>query len=42
MYVLDSEEADGDAYIGHDGAALDGEDGIGLVGAGVTEEMEDM
>ena len=40
--VLDSEEADEDASINHDGAALDEEDGSGLVGAGVTEEVEYM
>ena len=40
--VLDSEEADEDASISHDGAALDEEDGSGLVGAGVAEEVEYM
>ena len=34
--VLDSEEAADDASIDHDDAALDEEDGSGLVGAGVT------
>ena len=37
--VLDSEEASEDAYIDHDGADLDEEDGSGLIGAGVTEEV---
>ena len=40
--VFDSEEAAQDASIDHGGAALDEEDGGGLVGAGVTEELEDM
>ena len=39
--VLDYDEADEDASIDHDGDALDEEDGIVLVGAGVTEEVED-
>ena len=40
--VLDSEEESEDASIVHDDAALDKEDGSGLVGAGVTEEVGDM
>ena len=40
--VLDSEEASEDAYIDHDYAALDEDDGSGLVGAGVTEYVGDM
>ena len=40
--VLDSEEAAEDASIDHDGDTLDGDYGSGLVGAGVTEEVEDM
>ena len=40
--VLDSEEADEDTSIVHDDAAFDEEDGSGLVGAGVTEEVQDM
>ena len=40
--VLDSEEADEDSSIVHDDAVLDEEDGIGLVGAGVTKEVGDM
>ena len=40
--VLDSEEEAEDASIDNDGAALDEEDGIGLVRAGVTEEVGDM
>ena len=40
--VLDSEEAAEDASIIHDDAALDEEDGSGLVGAVVTEEVGDM
>ena len=40
--VIDFEEVDEDASIDHDGAALDEEDGSGLLGAGVTEELEDM
>ena len=39
--VLDSEEAAEDAAIDHDDSALDEEDGSGLVGAGVTEEVGD-
>ena len=35
--VLDSEEAAEDYSIDYDSAALDEEDGIGLVGEGVTE-----
>ena len=34
--VLDSEEADEYASIFHDSADFDEEDGIGLVGAGIT------
>ena len=34
--VFDSEEAAEDASINHDDAALDEEDGSGLVGVGVT------
>ena len=37
--VLDSEEADKDASIDHDDAALDEEDGSGLLWAGVTEDV---
>ena len=37
--VLDSEEAAEDASIVHYDDALDEEDGSGLVGAGVTEEV---
>ena len=40
--VLDSDEADDDASIVHDDYNLDEEDGIGLVGAGITEEEGDM
>ena len=40
--VLDSKKADEDASIYHDGAASDEEDGGGLVGVGVTEEVGDM
>ena len=40
--VLDSEEADYDASIVHDDADFDEEDGSGLVGAGVTEEVQDI
>ena len=40
--VLDSEEAAADASIVNDDADLDEEDGSGLVGAGVTEEVGDM
>ena len=40
--VLDSEEAYEDDFIDHYDAALDEEDGGGLVGAGVTEEVGDM
>ena len=40
--VLDSEEAAEDASIDHDDAALDEEYGSGLLGAGVTEEVQDM
>ena len=42
VYILDSEEAAEFACIYHDGVALDEEDGSGLVGTGVTEEVEDM
>ena len=40
--VLESEEAAEDASIVHDDADFDEEDGSGLVGAGVTEEVQDM
>ena len=40
--VLDSEEAAEDASIVHDDAAFDEEDGSGLVGSVVTEEVQDM
>ena len=40
--VLDSGEADVDASIDHDDVYLDEEYVSGLVGAGVTEEVEDM
>ena len=40
--VLDSEEADEDASIVRDDDAFDEEDGSGLVGSGVTEEVQDM
>ena len=40
--VLDYEEAAEDASIVHDDADFDEEDGSGLVGAGVTEEVQDM
>ena len=40
--VLDSEEAAYDASIVHADAAFDKEDGSGLVGAGVTEEVQDI
>ena len=40
--VLDYEEAAEGASIDHDGAASDEEDESGLVGAGVTEEVEDI
>ena len=36
VYVLDSEEEAEDYSIDHDDAALDKEDGTGLVGEGVT------
>ena len=42
VYVFDSEEADEDSYINHYGAALNEDCGSGLVGAGVTGEVEDM
>ena len=42
IYALDSEEADQYASIGHDTASLYEEDGSGLVGKGVTEEVKDM
>ena len=42
IYALDSEEADQYASIGHDTASLYEEDGSGLVGAGVTEELRYM
>ena len=37
--VLDSDEVAEDASIDHYSAALDEEDGSGLLGAGVTEEV---
>ena len=37
--VPDSEEAAEDDFIVHDDAAFDEDDGSGLVGAGVTEEV---
>ena len=40
--VLDSEESAEYSSIYHDVDALDEEGGSGLVGAGVTEEVEDM
>ena len=40
--VLDSEEEYEDAYIVHDDTAFDEEDGSGLVGSGVTEEVGNM
>ena len=40
--VPDSEEAAEDSSIVHDGVAFDEEDGSGLVGAVVTEEVQDM
>ena len=40
--VLDYKEAAEDASINHDDAYLDEEDGSGLAGAGVTEEVGDM
>ena len=40
--VLDSEEAAEDASIVHDAAAEIEEDGSGLVGVGLTEEVQDM
>ena len=40
--VIDYEEADEDDSIDKYGAASDEEDGSGLVGVGVTEEVEDM
>ena len=40
--ILDSEEAAEDVSIIHDDAAFDEEDGSGLVGAGVTDEVQDM
>ena len=42
VYALDYEEASEDASIDHDGAASDEEDRSGLVGEGVTEEVEYM
>ena len=41
VYILESEEAAEYASIDRDDAALDEEDGSGLAGAGVTEEVED-
>ena len=40
--ILDSEEAAEDTSIVHDDATFDEEDGSGLLGAGVTEEVQDM
>ena len=40
--VLDSEKVSEDASIVHDDADFDEEDGSGLVGAGVTEEVQDI
>ena len=40
--VLDSEEADEDAYVYHYGAVLDEDYGSALAGAGVIEEVEYM
>ena len=40
--VIESEETDEDASIDDDDAVLDEEDGSGLVGSGVTEEVGDM
>ena len=40
--VLDSGEAAEDASIDHDDADLDEDDGSGLVGEGVTEDVGDM
>ena len=40
--VLDSEEATEDDSINHYGDALDEEDGSGLVGGILTEEVQDM
>ena len=40
--VLDSEDEAEDGSIDHDDAALDEDDGSGLVGAGVTEYVGDM
>ena len=42
VYFPDFEEADEDDSIDHDRAASDEEDGSGLIGAGVTEEVEDI
>ena len=42
MYVLDSEEAAEDASIVHDDAAEIEDDWSGLVGAVVTQEVQDM
>ena len=42
MGVLDSEEADEYDEIDHDGDALDEEYGSSLLGAGATEEVQDM
>ena len=40
--VIESEEADEDTSVDNNDAALDEEDGSGLVGAGVTEDVVDM
>ena len=42
MDILDSVEAAEDSSTNHDGSALDEEDWGGLVGAGATEEVEDI
>ena len=40
--VLESEEVAEDDSINNDGVTLDEEDGSGFIGAGITEEVEDM
>ena len=42
MYVIDSEKAAEDASIDQDDANFYEEDGSGLVGAGLTEYVQDM
>ena len=42
MDVIESEEAYDYSSMDHDGAASYEEDGSGLVGVGVTEELKDM